>query len=306
MKKPLFKYVSIERAKQILQNKTIRFTQSNQFNDAFELIPTLNIEHIKDVYLKKSINKKDLKGFSEFVYGYSSRIYENYSNVGTLCLSSNFDTPLMWAHYADNYSGVVIGFDPEEGLLLDSPNTTDLNNYCDIGPVNYKNERFRYPDSFKRNQLDFMFHKDKSWEYENEWRIVRSLDTLQKVNDNIFVGEFKAESVRCIIYGAETKMNDISQLNELFSKEEYKHVGQYKSYLADDTFEIDIEDLISHTTDEEQWIHNEYERTIRNFTNKMISKGVLYKAMETIDEKTEFVRMKNVIDLNTNEIKRQT
>lgn len=300
MKKPLFKYFSIDRAKQVLSDKTIRFTQPEYFNDAFELIPTLDIDKIKEYYCSQN---EELNGLDSFTLGVVSTLYKDYLSVGSLCLSSNFDIPLMWGHYAEDYTGLVIGFDPEEGLLMDSPNREDIDNYCDFGPVEYSKNRFKFPNSRRTNKLDHMFHKDDAWKYENEWRIIRSLKTLENKGNDIFVSDFNPEAVRCVIFGPKTKASDIKQITDVLSKKEYHHVGTYISFLSDEKFEIDINYLTSTFSDEEELIYSKEEYLLRKFREKMMSKGQLFKAMEVIDPKTEFYSLKDNIDLFTNEIK---
>lgn len=67
----------------------------------------------------------------------------DYDALGILCLSEKCDIPLMWSHYADEHKGIVIGFRGEKGLLLDRPVENPIKKFCDIGPVEYTDWRFR-------------------------------------------------------------------------------------------------------------------------------------------------------------------
>lgn len=299
----LFKYVSVPIAKIILKNQSIRFTKPTQFNDAFELVPSFDIAKIKASYLgSKKDTKENLKGLESFTLGQSQYFKDQIDSVGILCLSKRFDIPLMWAHYADNYTGVVLGFDVFEGLTLEKPNTIDSTKYCDIGPVDYSENRYKYPNETQRSRLDFMYHKDMNWSYEEEWRLVRSLDTLNKNSKDIYTGNFNKKALRCIIYGPSTPNTEMMEINSIINEMSYAEVGLYVSYLDDTKFEIDINYYTSILSDEESIIYSESELSLRRFREKMLSKGELFKAMKIIEPDAEFTKFKDNIDLYTNEI----
>ncbi|TDP01554.1 DUF2971 domain-containing protein [Flavobacterium sp. 245] len=292
-KKVYFKYVTAERALQIISSKQIRFSQPNVLNDAFELLPTLDMEKIKEDYLKKT-NNTDLKGLENFTLEITNTLFESYSTKGILSLSSSFEIQLMWAHYCQNYTGVVIGFDVEEGLIPSS-----YERYI-FDKVKYSNKRFLYPNENPDSNL--MFHKDKCWEYENEWRIVRPLKRLLQVKDGIYVSEFRPSAIRCVIYGPLINPNDRNSICKALNHPGYSHVGQYVSDLDDSNFEIDIDYLSSTFSDESSMVYNKEELTLRNFRETMLSKGKLFQAMGIISPDQKFNRFKDSIDLYTNEI----
>jgi hypothetical protein len=63
---PLFKYMGGDRAIQVLRDQSIRFTQPGQFNDPFELCPTLDVARLKKAYLALlSVRRKKSAGKSE-------------------------------------------------------------------------------------------------------------------------------------------------------------------------------------------------------------------------------------------------
>ncbi len=291
MAKPVyFKYVTAGRAEQIIRNRTIRFTQPDSFNDAFELLPTLDIEKIKETFLKESNN---LKGLDDFTMGIAKIIYDTYSSIGILCLSSRFDIPLMWGHYTGDYSGVVIGFDID--CFISCESTFDRQD-IKSGPVKYSEYRCRFP---KSNDLtDPIFHKDKVWEYENEWRIIRPLDTLINVANGIYVADFPPSAIRSVIFGTRTTLNDKLKILDALRSQECSHVGRYISYLNDKTFEIEIDYLSSTFGDESEMVYYPDELLLRRFRDKLISRGELYRAMEVLEKDTEFVRLKDVINLH--------
>jgi len=304
--KILFKYVTIDRAIQILLNKTIRFTQPRLFNDPFEFAPTLDMKEIKEAYLNspeiqnkiivKEERKEVLKGLADFSIGVASTFINDYHAVGVLSLSEKWDIPLMWSHYCSNHSGVVIGFDVQKGILLDKPNTTNGDSYCDISPINYQKDRLKFPNK-NYQPLDYMFCKDICWDYEKEWRILRSLKTLKKIEDEIYVSEFQPESIRCVIRGPRFPKNQIWELSNILGRSEYRHVGFFASNLEADTFGMDITTNIASVLNDGDLYLEKYHYKHIDHVYRLISKGHLYQAMEIIEDSIEFKREKDYWDL---------
>ncbi|PNV83898.1 MAG: hypothetical protein C0627_03670 [Sulfurimonas sp.] len=91
----------------VFENKTLRFTSPNDFNDPFEfrhLIEDLNPSDSDD--LNTLINTTfDKNQFHNIALDFE------LEHVGTLCLSAKNDDILMWSHYANNHSGIVLEFD---------------------------------------------------------------------------------------------------------------------------------------------------------------------------------------------------
>lgn len=288
----LYKYLTVERAIQVISSQNIRFTQQSFLNDAFELMPTFDIDKIIDKYRKENI-LKNLNDLQKVTLGLTDSLLHLAENRGILCLSRNFDIPLMWAHYCGNYTGVVIGFDADEGLL---PEDKRYN----VGDINYSRKRFVYPNSDP--DADFMYHKDVCWEYEKEYRIVRPLDNLIHIKDDIYVSSFNPQAIRCVIYGPLISLEARNSIYDILRRKEYSHVVQYVSYLDDSSFEIDIDYLSSTFSDESSMIYNEKELRVRSYHDNMISKGRLFKAMGIIPSDREFRTFKEQVDLYTGKL----
>ncbi|MCU6675100.1 DUF2971 domain-containing protein [Leclercia adecarboxylata] len=181
----LYKYVSANTLDFIL-NGSIRFTQPGGFNDPFELALEVfnpNIEPDKKLNLKFDINTKD-RFIDNFILEdgfehencndiFSRQLIQNLNEkIGILCLTRNFDSHLMWAHYADEYNGAVIEFNEEheyfEGLFA----------------VKYSQERpmihINYFLENKTIPIADLCIKPEVWSYEKEWRLVKPLSYCKK------------------------------------------------------------------------------------------------------------------------------
>lgn len=93
------------------------------------------------------------------------------SRKGVLALAENWNSPLMWSHYADEHRGICIEY-----------NITPNHLFSQLKAVNYDSPRaikisdlisWKIDQSSKaeRNIVDtYFFAKAPEWHYENEWR----------------------------------------------------------------------------------------------------------------------------------------
>ncbi|MDT8448433.1 MAG: DUF2971 domain-containing protein [bacterium] len=172
---PLYKYVSAPIAEKIIDGK-IRFTQPNLLNDPFELLPEILVEpqnsqashqlsfdltaprrnSILDLsVLSDTGNKSDL---------IARQIREQLnSTIGILCLSKNPDSLSMWAHYAQDYTGVLIEFD-ETHDFFQARCEVEYVSSRPVLPLSHFMRREPIPIA----ELQF---KSNQWEVEQEVRV---------------------------------------------------------------------------------------------------------------------------------------
>lgn len=303
--KVLYKYVSVERAIDVLRNRTLRFTQPQVLNDPFEFCPSLDLPKLKmayfdleDVKLRVAAgeNRKSLlRGFRNFCLGVAHRFVTDAKATGVLSLGRRCDVPLMWSHYCNQHQGIVLGFDVTRGLLLASPNREDRDAFCDIGPVEYQKERYKFPGN-KTGRLDFMFVKDVCWQYEEEWRVIRSLNTLRQINSNVYVADFPPEALVRVIQGLFTPSREFNELLSVI-RNDYKNVEHFATVMDSSNFELDITTSIGRALAEGDMELEEYDTPNIVEFYRFTSKGELFKAMEIIEETRTFTMEKNEFDL---------
>ena len=162
---------------QSLINEQLNLSSPAVFNDPFDcpILELLNNEDdiallVREAYrycLKISCficNKKLPYSKDET----SSLICNEMKGVGD---KDEFLNTLMWAHYADNHSGVCIKYTFDTSITqLGSDNSSIISFFQD---VKYSND-----DLEKLSQMDYIslkdsfFLKGKQWEYENELRFL--------------------------------------------------------------------------------------------------------------------------------------
>jgi hypothetical protein len=140
--KTLYKYCPPERI-DILERLQVRFSPPSEFNDTFDsyqLIPALSGMEAKRERLRLR------------------------RCLGILCLTARSDSHLMWANYAKNHTGFVIGFDAHAPFFEEGDRV--------LRKVQYR----RKPKVLPVPDKCGCFYKSSQWIYEREWRCVREFD----------------------------------------------------------------------------------------------------------------------------------
>jgi hypothetical protein len=164
----LYKYMGISGLKAILKKNTLRFTNPLNFNDPFDCaMSSLGSETLND----------------DTALSNSIRMHSHRSKSGILCLTRNQFNLLMWAHYADNHRGAVVGIDTEIAELnCEIKNIITAKSgsviYSSIRPTSQGLSLPETVDSKSdRTTLEKMYlHKSIHWAYEEEVRIVRPIN----------------------------------------------------------------------------------------------------------------------------------
>jgi len=160
----LFKYCSIETAHAILSSGNVILQAPDNFNDPFDCLSRVSVWH-PDTRLKwrdedldfVRTTVGDLPPKFQFPYRIQSDLRASYSYAMS-CFAPEYDSPLMWSHYASHHRGVCLGFDIS--AFED-----------DIYPCVYRDQM---PDvSWQTNNVGLTLVKAGAWAYEKEWRFVR-------------------------------------------------------------------------------------------------------------------------------------
>lgn len=94
----LYKYYSYDAGISALNNGKFGFRNPKEFNDPFELTSLSNFSGGKSVQMPRTIDA--LK-----------------KNIAVLSLTRTFDNPLMWAHYGQEHTGFVVGYEVDKLFL---------------------------------------------------------------------------------------------------------------------------------------------------------------------------------------------
>jgi hypothetical protein len=245
VQKLIYKYVAPCRA-DILERKLIRFTQPTLFNDLFEAKPRisygLTLEEIKRTLsrawaengwcndaiknFEENVSSEFLEDFSFLSYDHHEELYSVFgSAIGILSLTEEPNNLLMWAHYAQNHEGFVIGFDPLDSFFSESSNQQQL------GPL----QKVIYAADRPTKTLksipirDVYLTKSKEWEYEREYRLLRWADKPDLRIDRepvpICLYKLPTSCIKTVIFGCRMKNETIDIITRVLKTDpDYSHV----------------------------------------------------------------------------------
>ncbi len=266
----------------ILRNLELLVRPPNQFNDPFEFSPKMsysdpvryaekhleNESVLKWLYESQCSQGKSPGSFSKFkelTIKHKSKVVETFVGVlplgaaqaekefldevsklfGVLCLSKRRDSILMWGHYCDKQSGLVIGFDNS---------TTVFHKEKGLLPVDYVKERVVFDACWENGtpEMDsynhkLIFSKSDAWSYEKEFRQFFWLSKLkpQPLDDGT-VGRFlsfPAESVVSVTLGPRCSPEFEKDVQETVLKSPFSNVKLDRAVLNEDAFAIEFESI---------------------------------------------------------------
>lgn len=223
----IYKYLGSTSSKEFLKNHTIRFSQPKAFNDPFEMQPEiwdLNNKFPKDCSITFSLtgNKIDINKYIITNFAKENdvqkidvrKLFNDFNEkIGVLCLTrANSMVPinyLMWAHYAESHTGLVIEFKNDSAYL---------NDFTDVIYVNKRPvlDSSIFADNSMIGISNFFF-KSNQWSYENEFRKVITLESCQSLGTfdsrqiPIYISKLDLSDVKCIYIGC----NKSKELNDL-------------------------------------------------------------------------------------------
>jgi hypothetical protein len=223
----LYKYLSseakIEHIRSILIESDLYLNSRTQFNDPFD-----TTAYVIENYNPKELRKK-FENIVKIQSGQSNKklqaieaskmmetqknnpnfikdtLIKNVNQIGIHSLTEKFDNILMWSHYANNHKGMVLEFDIAE----------DFETFKYALKIEYSEEYPTY-NFLDKNENEFkglLLRKAKGWEYEKEWRIVRTGGAFTYQT-------FKPKALTSIIFGCRAEPKFIYSIIEILNERE--------------------------------------------------------------------------------------
>jgi len=250
-------------------NQKLRLSQPGALNDPYECLPDFSEAQTP----KFSLSRKDQKLLDRKIKednGYSylemqkvrarakakirgerrdhpeieqEALFKSYTSLadqsfGILSLSSSWKNAVMWAHYAQQHTGFVLGFHKNHPALNNLP----------ILEVDYKYERFKFlGDPSNRDDLNHQINsiiktKSDSWEYEKEWRLIGAILTLETLSESqptnklsILGLSFPYQALAEVVLGK----NIDSAIEDSITNALPNHAKIYKAKLNSHSFDLD-------------------------------------------------------------------
>lgn len=148
---------------------------------------------------------------------FQQRLEDLIARWGIFSISETPNNQQMWAHYASDGAGFVVGFDAQHPFFFSS--AVPRKNL--IRKVVYSDERV---SNFWRNPYFLFLVKDSGWSYEREWRMMKELHECEehRVVDgkDVFLANVPRAVIKEIYFGyaydptkIETDVNELSRDN---------------------------------------------------------------------------------------------
>lgn len=223
--KMLYKYVSPERV-DILERLKIRFTEADQLNDPYECTPIFSEAFPSDELAAASLLPNEQR-FIDYYPASGENPFERFTvtqraeindllvmateavlktSTLILSLSETCDNLLMWAHYTSNHQGLVIGFDAHHRFFQGNNWGSGALDLAAVNKVTYTSHRPQFNFVTDITKSAAFFTKSPEWQYEREWRMLRTLEEederIYNSNGTIFLFAVPSDAVRCVILGA--------------------------------------------------------------------------------------------------------
>ena len=264
----LYKYVDAEGLKRLWESEKIRFTQLNQLNDPYEnRIFDPNVDMKVHELKELSNNNQELFKLLFHVKKTQSKQYleeiqnEIDNRFGVFSLTRNPMNLLMWAHYADEHKGAVVGLDVSNPIFRDigiirNPDEGNVV-YSSIKPKIFKQidtefqpkedgKGYSVISSLKDScHIDFAFlYKGIDWAYEEEVRIVRDFfvekGEVKRIKDKeIVLFPLPKSAIKTVIFG-DRYTDDITKNSMLTSEMDIEF---FKASIDDYEYKIRITPL---------------------------------------------------------------
>lgn len=214
-----YKYYSLnENSLGNLKGNTLHFSHPYTLNDIMDgNFQLLDLYDFVEQY-KKDVNRPDLP-HDDLIKLFYNKLSEPFlKSFGVLSLATTFNNDLFWPHYTSE-EGFCIEFDSDT-LIKSLPKENFYSfpiTYEVLKPINFNDYIVRKQIVVdKKNKVDVdaripiiysLSHKDKIWEYENEWRFLLKSESFEKVShklkiidDELFEEEKYKKKTRNIPY----------------------------------------------------------------------------------------------------------
>ncbi|WP_250674834.1 DUF2971 domain-containing protein [Paraclostridium ghonii] len=219
----LYKYqkIDLNRLKNLEDGK-LYFSNRKNLNDPFDLLPAYYDED-EVVRLLKEEDSPANSLSKEDIINKIDKVLNSFSNhIKILSLSTSIYNIPLWTHYGDNHRGMCIEYDIDK---LDR----DSDFYDCLLKVSYIDKKIEITKVLKNTLSNLINHdeiktdstfllyftltmKHKSWQYENEWRIIL------KSNSGECGIEKSPMKVKAIYLGKDCSKKNIDRVVEISKK----------------------------------------------------------------------------------------
>lgn len=139
-----------------------------------------------------------------------------------LCSTPKCQNAQMWAHYADQFQGICIGFKTNKAFA-------EAENVRYVSKRYYREIREPSPKVMKRIAKNALLYKESGWKYESEWRLILHQEGMYL--------PFGRREIKHIIVGHKMDGEYARQIK--FCADKYR-IPVYKTYINETDYSIKV------------------------------------------------------------------
>ena len=222
----LYKYIPARRLDRALPDEkpcSFRATPPNELNDINEINyktafvddegnrENINREYaliLTELFPTSPVSVDDVERYRQrhpLGYGAELTCDQLSKRYGVTSFSTRKNDVKMWSHYADNCSGVVIGYNVDLWVRhLFGTSIIRQVEYADDLPLVMSPRVVN-----QENAYAFMASKGAAWKYEQEWRLITELSKTQQSGEDLAVITVPQESVSSILITDRTSQDTV-------------------------------------------------------------------------------------------------
>lgn len=246
--KSFYKYYNFDDKHSLenLKNRILYCSCAADFNDPYDSYP-----YIFDHQALESVNRRarrNSKGYENIDKQCDRLLKEARNEIYICCMSSLFDSILMWSHYAKNHTGFCVEYNLHSSLskydtILSPVIYTEKRPYIPFCREDYKkNKQFKL--EYNRQVYGSFMYKAKEWEYESEYRIILP----KELYPNHIIEKVRIKSIYVGANASKENINAIhlivNHLNKIHANEKNFKIRLFKMKLAKKEYKLLYEEII--------------------------------------------------------------
>jgi hypothetical protein len=178
---------------------------------------------------------------------FRDQIAESFkTKIGILSLSELPDSAPMWAHYADQHRGFVIGFDESDTFFNRRRGPED--EFFHLRRVDYRPPE-AFADLTTMDGQRILCAKAPEWSYERERRMLvpttAATRTIAGPTEPIHLMAFPPQAVRLVALGARATPDLKALLDDVLSHADYAHVRLHIARLDDRAMRVTFDPALA-------------------------------------------------------------
>jgi len=182
----------------------------------------------------------------DFVSGFRTSIAPSMQDsVVALSLSEEANSLLMWAHYAEDHTGFVVGFCSDHTYF----NSAGVNpsNPGYLNKVVYSSDRPSGVVGTMSAESAYLT-KGLEWSYEREWRVLQKARNASRVIENssgdIHLFEYPSDAVVQVVVGARAKKETLDTIRDILSdRAVWPNVSLYQAVVDSRHYRLNYEPI---------------------------------------------------------------